>query len=84
MALCRKDRLNFIYKLTSVIIFAGGIVLLPAISYAQGDGGDLPCGGSDPTSLPCPLDTWVWVLVVIAAIAGSFYINRRQKLQKQA
>jgi len=62
---------------------AGGLLMLPLFSHAQG--GDLPCGGDDPTSSnPCPLDTWVWIIAVTAVILGVMYLQRKQKLQNQA
>lgn len=83
MLKCRKSKTNFIYKTIFSLILAGGSILLPAISYAQG--GDLPCGGEDPTgSTPCPLDTWVWLLAAVAVVFGAMYLQRQQKLQKQA
>jgi len=83
MLKCRKGVSNSIYKIVSLIILSGSILLLPTISFAQG--GDLPCGGDDPTtSNPCPLDTWVWVLAVLAVIMGAVYLQHKQKLQKQA
>ncbi len=85
MIKCRKDKLGFINKLTLVMILMGSIMLLPIASYAQDFPGDCGNPDLDPTvTYTCPLDTWVWVLVIIAAIAGSFYINIRKKLQDQA
>ena len=70
-------------KIVSVIILVGSVILLPSISFAQG--GDLPCGGDDPTtSNPCPLDTWVWLLAIVAVMLGAIYLQRKQKLQGQA
>lgn len=83
MLKCGKDKFNSIYKILYLVILAGSILLLPVTSYAQG--GDLPCGGEDPTgSTPCPLDSWVWVLVAISVIFGAFYLQRQQKLQQQS
>ena len=84
MLKCGKEVSNSIYKkIVSLTLLAGSILLLPSISFAQG--GDLPCGGDDPTtSTPCPLDTWVWVLAIVAVILGAIYLQHKQKLQKQA
>jgi hypothetical protein len=82
MLKCGKEVSNFIYKIVSLIILSGSMLLLPISSYAQG--GDLPCGGDDPTSSnPCPLDTWVWVLAFAAVVFGAIYLQRKQKLQRQ-
>jgi hypothetical protein len=84
MSKCGKGISNSICKkIVSLIILAGSIILLPSISFAQS--ADLPCGGDDPTtSTPCPLDTWVWVLAVIAVVLGAMYLHRKQKLQGQS
>jgi hypothetical protein len=83
MLKCGKEVSNSIYKkIVYLTILTGSILLLPSISFAQG--GDLPCGGDDPTtSNPCPLDTWVWMLAVVAVILGAIYLQRKQKLQMQ-
>jgi len=82
MLKCGKGILKSFYKTALYTLLMGGLSLLPAISHAQG--GDLPCGGDDPTtSVPCPLDTWVWVLAIAAAIFGAICLQRRQKLQNQ-
>jgi len=46
---------------------------------------DESCQGQDPTgsSTTCPLDTWVWLLVAAAAIAGAIILSKKQKLQKE-
>ena len=83
MLKCGRGNFNSIYKTVSLIILSGSMLLLPMVSFAQG--GDLPCGGDDPTtSTPCPLDSWVWVLALIAVVFGSIYLHRRQKITKNA
>ena len=83
MLKCGRGNFNSIYKIVSLIILSGSMLLLPVISFAQG--GDLPCGGDDPTtSTPCPLDSWVWVLALIAVIFGTIYLYRQQKITKNA
>jgi hypothetical protein len=80
MLKCGKELSNSICKKIVSLIILAGILLLPSISFA--DGGDLPCG--DPTtSTPCPLDTWVWMLAVAAAILGAIYLQHKQKLQSR-
>jgi len=56
------------------------LLLLPGIVLAQ----DEACQGQDPTgnSTTCPLDTWVWVLVIAAAIFGAVSLNRRNKIRE--
>lgn len=79
--MCRRERLNFIYKTLTVFVAAGSLLLLPFSSFAQ----DLPCGDQDPTGTnPCPLDTWVWVLVIAAMVFGAVQLYRKQKLQARA
>jgi len=60
--------------LTLVLLLSPGIVL------AQ----DEACQGQDPTgnSTTCPLDTWVWVLVIAAAVFGAIKLNKRNNIQK--
>lgn len=83
MLKCRKGISNSIYKIVSLIVLLGSIISLPSITFAQG--GDLPCGGDDPTtSNPCPIDTWIWVLVVVAVILGATHLQRKQKQLRQA
>ena len=62
------------------IVFTSGLLLQPGITRAQ----DIPCDGSDPFSAPCPLDTYVWVLAIVAVALGAVYIYRQQKLQSKA
>ena len=83
MLKCGRGNFNPIYKIVSLIILSGSMLLLPSISFAQG--GDLPCGGDDPTSNnPCPLDSWVWVLALIVVAFGTIYLQRQQKTTKNA
>jgi len=62
------------------LIFTAGIIMCPAILFAQ----DESCQGSDPTgsSTTCPLDTWVWILVIAAAILGAVKLYARKNEQK--
>ena len=64
-----------------LFIFTAGLILSPAILFAQ----DESCQGSDPTgsNTNCPLDTWVWVLVVAAAILGALILSKKQKVQER-
>jgi hypothetical protein len=83
MLKCGRGNFKSTYKIVSLIILSGSILLLPSLSFAQG--GDLPCGGDDPTSNnPCPLDTWVWILALIAMAFGTIYLHRQQKSVKNA
>jgi len=62
------------------MVSAGSLLLLPFNSFAQ----DLPCSDLDPTQSPCPLDSWVWVFFIAAAIFGAIKIYRQQKQQERA
>ena len=64
-----------------LFIFTAGLILSPAILFAQ----DESCQGSDPTgsNTNCPLDTWVWVLVVAAAILGAIKLYAHKNEQNQ-
>jgi hypothetical protein len=75
-----KGKYSFIGTILPVL-FIGVIILLPLNLFAQ----DEACGGDDPTgsSTVCPLDTWVWVLIVAAVIFGTISLYRRQKMQTQ-
>jgi hypothetical protein len=50
------------------------IFFIPIITFAQGEA----CEGTDPLD-PCPLDTWVIALVVIAGILATIHLHRKQK-----
>jgi len=76
--MCRRGNFNFIYKILTFVVAVAGLLILPVSSFAQ----DLPCGDQDPTGTnPCPLDSWVWLLVFAAMIFGAVQLYRRQKLQ---
>jgi hypothetical protein len=78
--MCRKIMLKYTNKLIT-LIFIAGMLLLPAISFA--DGGPPPCDDNDIfTPCPVPLDTWVWVLAIAALAFGAVYLYRQQKNQK--
>ncbi len=71
-------QVRFWYKIVLSVIYLCGLLLLPAISLAQDEGGP-DCGGIDPIDGNCPLDTWVIVLVFIAAIFAACWLHRKQK-----
>ncbi|MFD0765580.1 hypothetical protein ACFQZI_12020 [Mucilaginibacter lutimaris] len=51
------------------------LLTIHTISFAQITN---PCAGADDDE-PCPLDTWVYVLVVIAMIYGAYKMHQKQK-----
>jgi len=61
-------------RLLWVIFF----MLTPVLSFAQ-DTGPPPCNDADPTSDPCPLDSWVWVLVALTIIAVTYQTLHKRK-----
>jgi hypothetical protein len=71
MRIC-KSGLNNVYRLITVLL----LVSAPIISKGQGDEG---CNGGDVFDTPCPLDTWVIVLVIIAGLATAIHLRRKQR-----
>ncbi len=71
-----NGKLGFTNKICFLAVLLSVLVLIPAPSFAQ----DLPCSGDDPYG-NCPLDTNVWILAVIALLAGAVFIYKQQKLQ---
>jgi hypothetical protein len=71
------ERLNFIYKTIGIIVFSGSLFLLPVASFAQ----DQECLDIDPNGgvCPSPLDTWVFVLAIIAVVFAIIHLYRKQK-----
>ena len=62
------------------------LFLLPVELFAQGPNDPSPCdfnGGVTSGSETCPLDTWIWVLVVMAAIFGAVKLYAHKKEQNQ-
>jgi hypothetical protein len=52
-------------------------VILPAITYAQTA---TDCNDqNNPFDTPCPLDTWVIVLVIIAGVFACAHLYQKQK-----
>ena len=68
--MCRKGKFNLSYKALSAIVAASVLLLLPFNSFAQ----DLPCEDQNPFG-NCPLDNWVWVLVLAFLIFGVIKIK---------
>lgn len=64
-------------------IFFGALFLLMlnvVALYAQpGE----PCGGTDPDET-CPLDTWIFVLAVIATLYAATHLYRKQRSGPQS
>lgn len=71
-------RFSFYYKIVSVFVLSSSFLLLPAISFAQTDGGP-DCGDADPINSTCPLDTWVIILAFIAVVFAAIYLHHKQK-----
>ena len=59
------------------IIF--GVFVLLLISVVTAHAQNLPCNGDDPDG-PCPIDTWVIVLVLATSIFAALRLYNRKKL----
>jgi hypothetical protein len=63
-------------------LFVSLLFIMPLTLRAQ-ELDDLPCGDeNNPFDTPCPLDTWVLALVIIAAICTSFHLYGKAKSAK--
>lgn len=62
------------------VLLTSSFFLLPGVTLAQ----DLPCDGSDPFNTNCPLDTYVWVMAIVALLLGAVYLYRQQKIQSKS
>ncbi|MFD0765578.1 hypothetical protein ACFQZI_12010 [Mucilaginibacter lutimaris] len=51
------------------------LLIIHTVSYAQITN---PCSGADDDE-PCPLDTWVYVLVFAFVIFGAYKMYHKQK-----
>lgn len=71
-----KGKFRFTKKFCFLTVLLAASIFLPAASFAQ----DLPCNGDDPYG-NCPLDTNVWLLVVLALFAGAVFLYKQQKAQ---
>jgi uncharacterized membrane protein len=66
-----------------VRIFFGTLLLLVfnvLLLHAQ-SGDPQGCSGTDIDN-PCPLDTWVIILAIIAVVFAAIYLNHKQKSLK--
>ena len=63
-----------------LLLLTISFVLLPGMLLAQ----DESCQGQDPTgnSTTCPLDTWVWVLVIAAAVFGVVTLSAKRAKER--
>ena len=78
---------NLVNKVKAVsVLLLSMLILFPVELFAQ-SGDPNPCdfgGGVTGSSETCPLDTWVWVLVVVAAIFGAVKLYARKDEQNQS
>jgi hypothetical protein len=66
-----KTGIRFI--LTIALVIPSGFL------FAQGSGGPLPCNDGDPFSTPCPIDNWVWLLVLATLLAAGYQLFQKTK-----
>jgi len=70
-------RIRFIFSFkTAFFLFTSFVLLLPTITFA--DAPTDPC--TDPfNDCGAPLDTYVWILAIIAGVFAMVYLYRQQK-----
>jgi phosphatidylglycerophosphate synthase len=56
------------------------IINLLTVSWSFADPGDGLCDGNDGGPDGCPLDTWVWVLIFVAALFTVRHLSRKNKV----
>jgi hypothetical protein len=68
-------------KRTAMLFAVAFLTFLPFLLFAQT--GPPPCDPSgtegDPYTDTCPLDSWVWVLVILAIVAVTYQAFRKRK-----
>jgi len=69
-------------------ILAIAIINLLTVSLCFADPGDGLCDGNDGGPDGCPLDTWVWVLMIVTVLFTARHLIRQNKsntsLEQQA
>ena len=76
-----RSNFSFFYKAGRLLFCS--LILIPVLSFAQTTDPPLPCDGDDPYG-NCPLDTYVWLLAIIALVFGAIYLYRQQKQHSKA
>ncbi|MDB5147063.1 MAG: hypothetical protein JWQ57_1083 [Mucilaginibacter sp.] len=61
-------------------ILAIVIINLLMVSWSFADPGDGLCDGNDGGPDGCPLDTWVWALILVALFFTARHLSRKGKL----
>jgi hypothetical protein len=63
----------------SILVFL--LVLInPIILWAQDFGAGEPCNNNDPdNNTPCPLDSWVFILMAIALVVTVIHLQRTKQ-----
>jgi phosphatidylglycerophosphate synthase len=57
------------------------IINLLTVSRSFADPGDGLCDGNDGGPDGCPLDTWVWALILVAALFTIRHLSRKNKVR---
>ncbi|WP_461451102.1 hypothetical protein [Mucilaginibacter sp.] len=82
--MCKSSYYKLKKKLTLIFILV--LLLCPTLIFGQGPSNDPnPCdfnGGVTGNSTVCPLDTWVWVLVIGAVVLGAISLSRKKPVQQ--
>ncbi|WPV02093.1 hypothetical protein SNE26_09925 [Mucilaginibacter sp. cycad4] len=69
-------------KLKWKYILAIIAINLLAVSVSFADPGDGLCDGNDGGPDGCPLDTWVWGLILVAMLFTVRHLGRKNKIKQ--
>ncbi|MDB5022318.1 MAG: hypothetical protein JWP78_73 [Mucilaginibacter sp.] len=76
-----KEKLKMkMVKVNIRFILTIALLIPHHLLFAQAtDPGPLPCNDGDPFNTNCPIDSWVWLLVLAALAAVIYQLSHKTK-----